>query len=67
MFLPKNVFNKERLVLCISTSEQVLHMRFASRNQIFDAKTTFYVLLSHTMYNLSQELTSFWVSNSVNE
>ena len=32
----------------------VLCMPFAGRNQFFDAKTTFWVLLSHKMYKTMQ-------------
>ena len=39
-------FAKEQL-LCISTSERVLHMLFAGRNQFFNAKTTFCIIFLH--------------------
>ena len=32
-------------------------MPFAGRNQFFDAKTTFWVLLSHKMYKINQKIT----------
>ena len=44
-------------LLCILTSKQVLHTPFAGQNHFFDAKTTFCVLLSHTMYKIVQKIT----------
>ena len=43
--LPNAIFTGLCL-LSISTSERVLRTPFAGRNQIFKAKTTFYVLFS---------------------
>ena len=53
-------------MLCISTSDRVLHMPFVGWNQFFEAKTALCVLLSHKMYkinnrysisNINQQLT----------
>ena len=32
-------------------------MPFAGQNQFFDAKTTFYILLGHVMYKITQKIT----------
>ena len=42
-------------LLCISTSKRVLRTPFASQNQFFDAKTTFWIFLSHKMYKITQK------------
>ena len=44
-------------VLCILTSERVPRLPFAGQNQIFNAETTFCVLLSHKMYKIMQKIT----------
>ena len=43
-------------MLCILTNERVLCMPFAGRNQFFDSKTTFCVLLSHNIYKITQKI-----------
>ena len=48
--------SRQRMVLCISTSKRVLCMPFTGRNQFFDAKTTFWVLLSLKMYKIMQKM-----------
>ena len=50
-------FSMEQPLLCISTSERVLCMLFAGQNQIFNAETTFWVLLIHKMYKIMQKIT----------
>ena len=40
-------------LLCILTSKRVIRGPFAGRNQFFDAKTTFWVLLGHKMYKIT--------------
>ena len=44
-------------VLCILTSERVLHMPFGGPKQLFNAKTTFCVLLGHKKYKIMQKIT----------
>ena len=51
------VINSLKCVLCILTSEWVLHTPLSGRNQFFDAKTTFYVLFSYKMYKMTQKIT----------
>ena len=41
----------------VYTSERVLHMPFPGQNHFFEAKTTFYVLLGHKMYRITQKIT----------
>ena len=48
---------KECHILCFLTSKWVLRMPFAGQNQFFDAKTTFWMLLNHKIYKITQKIT----------
>ena len=55
-FLERYVTRNAKL-LCILTSEQVLLTPFAGQNHFLDAKTTFYIFFSHTMYKKCKKIT----------
>ena len=41
------VYYQVKYLLCILTSERVLHTPFAGRNHVFEAKTTYSVFFRH--------------------